>query len=116
MSNQTVRQAARRAAREVQKRVLEERTAREKRLQTLGMQVCVELAERDEAVVLRERRAGEALRQMTKGEGMPLSEAALWSGEISLREAGRLRALALDTHSSEAQVEAEEPVEVANQD
>ncbi len=50
MSDQSVRQAARRETRGAQRRLLAAREEREKRLGELGLQVVVALAERDAAV------------------------------------------------------------------
>ncbi len=47
-----------------------QRVEREKRVSALGMQVVVALGDRDEVVARCERRAGEALRAMTEGEGL----------------------------------------------
>lgn len=68
MSDESVRQAARREARGAQRRLLAARGEREKRLSELGVQVVVAIAERDAAVAGQERVAGVALRSMTEQE------------------------------------------------
>ncbi len=94
MSDQSVRQAARREARGAQRRLLAAREEREKRLGELGVQVVVALAERDAAVAEQERVAGVALRSMTEQEGLALRDAVKWCGDgVSVREASRLRHL-----------------------
>ncbi|MGB7447578.1 MAG: hypothetical protein WA892_00460 [Ornithinimicrobium sp.] len=95
MSDQSVRQAARRVARGAQRRLLAAREEREKRLGELGVQVVVALAERDAAVAEREQAAGAALRSMTEQEGLALRDAVKWCGDgVSVREGSRLRQLA----------------------
>jgi hypothetical protein len=94
MSQQTIRQRARRQALDAAARRRRERAAREKRLQDLVVQVLTAVGERDVAVAATEKRAGAALRQMTEVEGLTLREAVEWCGEeISVREATRLRHL-----------------------
>lgn len=81
--------------REAQQKALSDRRAREKRWTDLGVAVVVALAERDEAVLAHERKAGEALRELTEDEGLSLREAVTWCGaDLGVREAGRLRSLA----------------------
>lgn len=95
VSDQSVRQAARRGARDAQRRLLAAREQREKRLSVLGVQVVVALARRDAAVAEQERVAGVALRSMTEGEGLALRDAVKWCGDgVSVREGSRLRQLA----------------------
>jgi hypothetical protein len=94
MSQQTIKQRARRQALDVAARRRRERAEREKRLQDLVVQVLTAVGERDVAVAATEKRAGAALRQMTEVEGLTLREAVEWCGEeISVREATRLRHL-----------------------
>jgi hypothetical protein len=51
-----------------------------------------------------EKRAGDALRELTEVEGLSLSEAVEWCGEtITVREATRLRRLAAPNGSAEAE-------------
>ena len=84
MSQQTIKQRARRKAHDAVARQRKERAERERRLE-------------DPAVADTEQRAGAALRQMTEAEGLTLREAVEWCGEeISVREATRLRRLAGD--------------------
>jgi hypothetical protein len=98
MSQQTIKQRARRQALEVAARRRRERAEREKRLRDLVVQVLTAVGERDVAVAATEKRAGAALRQMTQVEGLTLREAVQWCGEeISVREATRLRHLTADT-------------------
>ena len=61
----------------------------------------VAIGERDAAVAETEKRAGEALRELTEREGLSLSEAVEWCGDtVSVREATRLRRLASDQADS----------------
>ena len=70
---------------------------REKRLEGLAVRVLVAVGERDAAVARADRRAGQALREMTEDEGLSVHEAVEWCGdEITTREATRLRHLAQD--------------------
>jgi hypothetical protein len=99
MSQQTIKQRARRQALDVAARRRRERAEREKRLRDLVVQVLTAIGERDVAVAATEKRAGAALRQMTQVEGLTLREAAEWCGEeISVREATRLRRLTDEAH------------------
>jgi hypothetical protein len=108
MSQQSIKQRARRQALDVAARHRRERTERERRIQDLVVQVLTALGERDAAVAEAERRAGAALRQMTGAEGLTLREAVAWCGEeISVREATRLRQLA--GNDGEAAAEQDEP-------
>lgn len=94
VGKQSARQVARRAALDAQAKMRAQRVEREKRVSVLGVQVMVALGDRDEVVARCERRAGEALRAMTEGEGLGLAEAVQWCGEgMTRREATRLRAL-----------------------
>ena len=96
MSQQTIRQQARRTAREMADRRRRERAERERRVVDLAEQVMVAIGQRDAAVAEAEKRAGEALRELTEVEGMPLGEAVEWCGEtVTVREATRLRRLAV---------------------
>jgi hypothetical protein len=97
MGQQSIRQAARRAALDAQSKRRRQRAEREKRLEDLAVRVLVAVGERDAAVADAERRAGEALREMTEDEGLSVREAVEWCGdEITTREATRLRRLAED--------------------
>jgi hypothetical protein len=98
MSQQSVRQAARRSALGAQAVLRKERADRERRLEGLAVAVLTALAERDALVRDAERRAGQALVTMTAEEGLSLREAVEWcgSGALTLREVTRLRQLAHD--------------------
>lgn len=94
MSQQTIKQQARHAAKGMAERRRREQLEREGRLVDLAVQVMTAIGERDAAVADAERRAAHALREMTDTEGLPLSEAVEWCDEqISVREATRLRRL-----------------------
>lgn len=96
MSQQTIKQQARRTAREMAEKRRREREERERRVIDLAERVMVAIGERDAAVAETEKRAGEALRELTEREGLSLSEAVEWCGEtVSVREATRLRRLAV---------------------
>jgi hypothetical protein len=100
MSQQSVRQAARRAALDAQAVRRRDRADRERRLEVLAVEVLTAIGERDGAVWDAERRAGEALRTMTGDEGLSVRAAADWCGNaITSREVARLRRLAPDTPS-----------------
>ena len=97
MSQQSVRQAARRSALDAQAVLRKERADRERRLEQLAVEVLTALGERDAAIRDAERRAGEALRAMTDDEGLSVREAADWCGAaITTREVTRLRRLTPD--------------------
>ena len=100
MSQQTIKQQARRAAREMAAKRRNARQERERRVVDLAARVMVAIGERDAAVAETEKRAGEALRQLTEREGLSLGEAVEWCGEtVSRREATRLRRLASESPS-----------------
>jgi hypothetical protein len=100
MNQQSVRQAARRAALDAQAVLRKERADRERRLEGLAVAVLTAIGERDGAVWDAERRAGEALRTMTGDEGLSVRAAAEWCGNaVTMREVTRLRRLAPDTPS-----------------
>jgi hypothetical protein len=100
MSQQSVRQAARRSALDAQAVLRKERADRERRLEALAVAVLTALGERDALVQDAERRAAEALRTMTDDEGLSARAAADWCGNaVTMREATRLRRLAPDTPS-----------------
>src|SRR5215207_4460695 len=91
MSQQSVRQAARRSALDAQAVLRKERADRERRLEALAVAVLTALGERDALVRDAERRAGQALRGMTNDEGLSLREAVEWCGSgVTLREITRL--------------------------
>ena len=94
MPNQTARQQARRVALDAQTKMRQARAERERRRSTLAVTVVTALAERDALVTACEARAGEALRTLTRTEGLTLREAVEWCGgedQLSVREATRLR-------------------------
>lgn len=94
MSQQTIRQQARRTAREMAEKRRTERAEHERRVIELAEQVMVAIGERDAAVHETEKRAREALRGLTVAEGLSLSEAVEWCGDsLTMREARRLRQL-----------------------
>lgn len=98
MNQQTVRQQARRDARQVTSAQTTALLGRAKRLEDLAVAVMTALGERDAA----EKRAGLALREMTKVEGVMLRDAVEWCGDrVSAREATRLRRLAENEHDAE---------------
>jgi hypothetical protein len=98
MSQQSVRQAARRAALDAQAVLRKERADRERRLEGLAVAVLTALGERDAAVRDAERRAGEALRTMTDDAGLSVREAGEWcGGVVTVRGVTRLLRL---THDS----------------
>jgi hypothetical protein len=101
MSQQSVRQAARRSALDAQAARRRERADRERRLEALAVAVLTALGERDRAVKDAEMRAGEALRAMGVDEGLSVREAVEWCGTgITVREVSRLRRLAGDPSAS----------------
>ena len=97
MSQQSVRQEARRSALDAQAARRKERADRERRLEGLAVAVLTALGERDGAVKDAEKRAGEALRAMSEDEGLSVRETVDWCGTgITVREVARLRRLARD--------------------
>jgi hypothetical protein len=101
VSHQSIRQAARRRALDVQSRQRRERAERGKRLEALAVQVLTAVGERDAAVADTESRAGQALAMMTEAEGLSLREAVQWCGEeIGLSEAKRLRRIGDQDHQA----------------
>jgi len=97
MSQQSVRQAARRSALDAQAGLRKLRADRERRLEGLAVEVLTALGQRDAAVRDAERRAGEALRTMTVDERLSVREAVDWcGGGVTVREVARLRRLAHD--------------------
>jgi hypothetical protein len=103
MSQQSVRQAARRSALAAQAVQRRERANRERRLEGLAVIVLTALGERDALIQDAERRAGQALLAMTDDEGLSLSEAVAWCGDgLTRREMTRLRRLAHEMPSGDA--------------
>jgi hypothetical protein len=87
MSQQSVRQAARRSALDAQAILRKELADRERRLEALAVAVLTALGERDALVRDAELRAGQALKTMTEDEGLSLQEAVDWCGSrITVRE------------------------------
>jgi hypothetical protein len=76
MSQQSVRQAARRSALDARAVLRKESADRERRLEALAVDVLTALGERDGAVRDAEQRAGCALLAMTVAEGLSAREAA----------------------------------------
>ena len=105
MGHQSIRQEARRAAMDAQSKRRRDRAEREKRLEYLAVRVLVAIREREAAVVEADRRAGQALREMTEDEGLSVREAVQWCGdEITTREATRLRRLVKDNRADRFEV------------
>jgi hypothetical protein len=98
MSQQSMRQAARRSALDAQAALRKERVDRERRREALAVAMLTALGERDALVRDAEQRAAQALRTMTEDEGLSLREAVEWcgSGALTVREVTRLRQLAHD--------------------
>jgi len=106
MGQQSIRQDARRAALDARSKRRRERAEREKRLEGLAVRVLVAVRQRDTAVADAERRAGDALREMTENEGLSVRETVEWCGEeITTREATRLRRLAENYQVGEPKVD-----------
>jgi hypothetical protein len=94
MTQQSVRQAARRSALDAHAVLRKERADRERRLDRLAVEVLTALGERDQAIREAEQRAGCALLAMTVAEGLSAREAANWCGSgVTVREVTRLRRL-----------------------
>jgi hypothetical protein len=97
MSQQSVRQAARRSALDAQAVLRKERADRERRVEGLAVTVLTALGERDRAVRDAEGRAAQALRTMTDDEGLSVREVVEWCGSgVTVREITRLRRLDVD--------------------
>lgn len=94
MRQQSARQAARRAALDVQAQRRRERAQRDKRIEALAVDVLTALEERKAAIADYNRRAGQALWGMTQREGLSLREAVEWCGpELDHADAKRLVAM-----------------------
>ena len=97
MSQQSVRQAARRSALDAQAVLRKERADRERRLEGLAVAVLTALGERDRAVRDAEGRAAQALGTMTEDEGLSVHDVVEWCGTgVTVREITRLRRLGVD--------------------
>lgn len=84
---QSVRQAARRAAYQVQQRRREEEAKRERRLTEIAVKLMVALRERDDA----DTRVRDAIRAL-ETEGLDVAAIVQWSnGELDAKEVARLR-------------------------
>lgn len=91
MGQQSIRQAARRAALDAQAQRRRERAERNKRIEALAVDVLTALEERKAAIADCDRRAGQALRDLTGREGLSVGQAAEWcAGELTAREVKRL--------------------------
>jgi hypothetical protein len=91
MSQQSVRQAARRSALDAQAVLRKERADRERQLEALAVAAVTALGERDALVRDAERRVGQTLRTMTEDEGLSVREAVDWCGSgVTVREITRL--------------------------
>jgi hypothetical protein len=103
MSQQSMRQAARRSAFDAQAVLRKERADRERRLEGLAVTVLTALGERDALVRDAERRAGQALLTMTNEEGLSVREAVEWCGSaVTVREMTLLRRLVHEMPSGDA--------------
>jgi hypothetical protein len=92
MSQQSVRQAARRSALDAQAARRKQRADRERRFERLAVEVLTALGERDQAIRDAEQRAGGALLAMTDNEALSVREALDWCGSrVTVREVTRLR-------------------------
>lgn len=89
MPNQSVRQAARRAALDAQIRVRRREEERDKRRSRLGVTVVTALAERDDHVLVCERRAAHALEELIEAEDLTVQQVAEWC-DLHVREVRRL--------------------------
>ena len=74
VGKQAVRQAARRAASQVQARYRRERVERDRRLERLAVEVLTALGERDAMIAATEQRAAAALQAMINDEHLTVSE------------------------------------------
>jgi hypothetical protein len=100
MSQQLVKQAARRSALDAQAARRKDRADRERRLEGLVVEVLTALGERDATIAATEQRAGAALQAMINDEHLTVSQTVQWcAATISHREATRLRQLAVKTQS-----------------
>ena len=91
MSQQSVRQAARRSALDARAVLRKERADRERQLEALAVAAVTALGERDALVRDAERRVGQTLRTMTEDEGLSVREAVDWCGSgVTVREITRL--------------------------
>ena len=97
MGKQQIRQQARRQALGAAAQQRQARVERERRVQHLVVQVLTAIGERDAVVIETERRAGAALQQMTRVEGLSAAQALKWCGnKLTMREVTRLRRLSTE--------------------
>jgi hypothetical protein len=97
MSQQAVRQGARRSALAAQAVLRKERADRDRRLDGMAVVVLTALGVRDALVRDAEPGAGQVLLAMTDCEGLSVREAVEWCGSgVTVREVTRLRQLAHD--------------------
>jgi hypothetical protein len=102
MGQQSLRQAARRAALDARASLRKQRADQERRLEGLAVAVLIALGERDALIRDAERRAGQALRTMTDQEGLSIREAVDWCGSgLTVREITRLLRLDGDHQGSQ---------------
>ena len=102
MSQQTLKQQARRTAREMAGKRRKERDEQERRVIDLAERVMLAIGERDATVAETEKRAGQALCELIEREGQSAGEAIEWCGNaITLREATRLRRLASEPQAGD---------------
>lgn len=91
MAQQSIRQAARRAALDVQARRRRQRAERDRRIEALAVEALSAIEEGKAAIADCERRAGLALHKLTGDEGLSVAEAAEWcGGGLTKREVARL--------------------------
>jgi hypothetical protein len=83
MSQQSIRQAARRSVLDAQAVLRTQRADREHRLETLVVALLTALAERDALIREAEQRASEALRMMTDDEGLSLRKQSIGAAGAS---------------------------------
>lgn len=101
-SQQAARQQARRRAMDPAMRARIAATQRDQRISRLTTRLAVTLSRRDEALQRWDRRVGDVLVALTRGERLTLDEAVTWSGiTLTKREARRMRQLA-ESQSGEA--------------
>jgi len=101
-SQQAARQRARRRAMDPAMRARIAAAHRDQRISRLATKLAITLARRDEAIERWDRRVGDVLVALTRGEHLTLDEAVAWSGiTLTKREARRMRRLA-ESQSGEA--------------
>ncbi|GAA1799478.1 hypothetical protein GCM10009811_24250 [Nostocoides veronense] len=94
-SQQSIRQRARRRALDAATAARIRQAAKDQRVSRLAAKLDRALARREEAIERWDRRVGEVLIALTRGEGLTLDEAIAWAGvELPRRHAYRMRAAA----------------------